>query len=58
MPEQISLKLCLLTSLIEKSEEEAENEASVSNPKNDRDSADKQSPISAGTPTRSESEEV
>ena len=58
MPKEISLKLCLLTTLTEKSEEEVENEDSISKPENDPDSGDKQSPIPAGAPTRSDSEEV
>ena len=48
MPKEISLKLCLLTTLTEKSEEEVENEVSISKPENDPDSGDKQSPIPAG----------
>ena len=34
MPEQISLKLCLLTSITEKSEGEVENKVLISTPKN------------------------
>jgi hypothetical protein len=34
MAEQVSLKLCLLTSIIEKSEEEVEDKVLISNPKN------------------------
>jgi hypothetical protein len=34
MPEQISLKLCLLTSITEETGEEVENEVLISNPKN------------------------
>ncbi|MCK4385100.1 MAG: hypothetical protein KAW52_02430 [candidate division Zixibacteria bacterium] len=63
MPKEISLKLCLLTTLTEKSEEEVENEDLISNSENNCtsgqiQSADKQNSISAGAPTRSDSEEV
>jgi hypothetical protein len=34
MTEQVSLKLCLLTSIIKKSEEEVEDKVLISNPKN------------------------
>jgi len=58
MPKEISLKLCLLTTLIEKSGEEVEDEVSISEPENDPDSGDGQSPIPAVALTRSDSEEV
>jgi hypothetical protein len=58
MPKEISLKLCLLTTLTEKSGEEVENEVSISNPENNADSADKQSPIPAAALIRSDSDEV
>ncbi len=40
MPEEISLKLCLLTSLEERSREEVENDLLVSVFKNDSDDGD------------------
>jgi len=58
MPKEISLKLCLLTTLTEKSGEEVENEVSISKPENDPDSGDRQSPIPAAALTRSDSDEV
>jgi len=58
MPKEISLKLCLLTTLTEKPGDEVESEVSISKPENDPDSGDKQSPIPVGAPTRSDSEEV
>ena len=63
MPKEISLKLCLLTTLTEKSEEEVENEDLISNSENNCTSGqiqnrEKQNSISAGAPTRSDSEEV
>lgn len=50
MPEQVSLKLCLLTSITEKSEEEVENKVLISTPKNNGiacqiQSGDDQNPI-------------
>lgn len=48
MPKEISLKLCLLTSLEERSREEVESEALVSAPENDRDRGDRPSPVSVG----------
>jgi hypothetical protein len=63
MPEQISLKLCLLTSITEKSEEKVENKVLISNPKNNDiacqiRSGDEQNPVSGGTPTAADSKEV
>ena len=63
MPKEISLKLCLLTTLTEKSEEEVENEDLISNSENNCtsgqiQSGEKQNSISEGAPTRSDSEEV
>jgi hypothetical protein len=63
MPKEISLKLCLLTTLTEKSEEEVENEDLISNSENNCtscqiQSGDKQNSIFAGAPTRSDSEEA
>jgi hypothetical protein len=45
MPQEISLKLCLLTTLVEKSGEEVENEAIISDPENHHDRGDKQNSI-------------
>jgi hypothetical protein len=49
MPKDISLKLCLLTSLVEKSGEEVEEEVTVSGHKNDCERRqDRRSHISYG----------
>lgn len=63
MPEQISLKLCLLTSITEETGEEVENEVLISNPKNNGIACqirrgDKQNPMSEGRSTTIDSEEV
>jgi hypothetical protein len=62
MPEQISLKLCLLTSITEETGEEVGNEVLISNPKNNGmtfqiQTGDEQNPI-GGTPTTADSEET
>jgi hypothetical protein len=46
MPKEISLKLCLLTSLVEKSGEKVEKEPIISDPENHHDRGDKQNSIS------------
>jgi hypothetical protein len=63
MSEQVSLKLCLLTSITEETGEEVESEVLISNPKSNctpcqTRSGDKQNPISGGTPTTADSEEA
>jgi hypothetical protein len=63
MSEQVSLKLCLLTSITEETGEEVENEVLISNPKNNGipcqiRSGDKQNLVSGGTPTTADSEEA
>jgi hypothetical protein len=63
MPEQISLKLCLLTSITEETGEEAENEVLISDSKGNCTpglirSRDKQNLISGGRSTTIDSEEV
>jgi len=63
MQEQISLKLCLLTSITEKSGEEVENEVLPANSKKNCilcqiRSEDKQNSISAIASPKSDSEEV
>ncbi len=57
MSKEISLKLCLLTSLVEKPEEEIEKEVLPSTPKNNCapgkfHSVDKKNSLSAGSSTR------
>lgn len=47
MREEISLKLCLLNCLVEKSGGEVEEEVLISNPNEDPDREDKQNPLSS-----------
>jgi len=58
MPKEISLKLCLLNCITERPGKEVENKVLISKPENDPDREDKQSPISAGSSTRSDREEA